>query len=70
MQHDQKKILLTNGTAIAPQFTISTQFEINIFGFFATFTNHNRKTKHAKIRVTLILVHIASFQENLHWNRE
>ena len=37
MQHDQKKILLTNGTAIAPQFTISTQIEINIFGFHCHF---------------------------------
>ena len=37
MQHDQKKILLTNATAIAPQFTISTQFEINIFELFCNF---------------------------------
>ena len=38
--------------------------------FIATFINHKRKTKHAKIRTTIFLVHIASFQENLHWNRE
>ena len=30
--------------------------------FIDTFINHKRKTKHAKIRTTIFLVHIASFQ--------